>query len=84
MSRRPRTISDPRELAGLVLATPGLIDKLADSLTELGSDIATRGIERKDLHATLVRSLVKLAEEWPGVYGWAVDNAGEPYPYKRP
>jgi hypothetical protein len=67
-------MSDPREIAGLVLSTPGLVDGLAETLRELGV---------RDPHVVVVRSLVDLADAWPGPTGWAIDNDGEPYAYRR-
>lgn len=78
MTPRRRVVSDPREIAGMVLETPGMLDRLADALTRV--DILSRAF----LRTTLARSLVEIADAWPeGDRGWAIDNDGEPYPYDR-
>ena len=76
MAKRRRTVSDPREIAGLVLRTPGLVGILAET-------IASVGIDPKLARVAVVRSLVDLANEWPGVLGWGIDNEGDPYLYRR-
>src|SRR5213592_4407232 len=58
--RRPRTVTDPREIAGLVLDTPGMVDNLADALAGAG----VREGYRKAVRADLVRVLVELADAW--------------------
>lgn len=59
MSPRRRVISDPGEIASLVLDTPGMVDKLADAL----ADVVPQD-ERDTVRASVRTSLEELAADF--------------------
>lgn len=73
--RRRVVISDPKDIAALVLETPGLADKLGDAM----ADVLRKRHEADESEVQAARACIKrtLAEMAPG---WALDNFGEPYP----
>ena len=52
--RKTRVVSDPREIAQLVLDTPGLADKLADACAAVVCDADEAAAVRATVHRTLV------------------------------
>lgn len=69
--RRRRLVSDPREIAALVLDTPGMAEKLAEACAGIVHES-----ERELVRATVKRTLVEMAD------GWAIDNFGQAYKWR--